>query len=219
MKTKTLKISADFILYGISLANAFRLAWAYAYADAGGNWFSLPGAFGLGIGAMISLGVAYISGKIPGKMTDTRKRLGWAVLIVGLILETIIVSPLTLTDMPEKLRLTLGNLDWLWAVVLALTPSLILAGVAFASGNLVGDAKKPDEAALESGTQPAQPTAKPSKPIEAAGNVLCRNGCDHAPMTQDGENAHQRWCKKNPNRFPDGAIPVDMSTMKKDLRP
>lgn len=190
-----IKVSADIILYGVSIANSFRLAWAYAYADAGGNVLSLPGVFGLGIGATASLGIAYVSGKIPGKMTAARKRLAWAVLVIALLLEIMILSPLTLSDIPDKLRLTLGWAAPLWSVVLALLPSLIMAGVAFASGNLVADTAEPKAFV-------AQPAAEPRKPGKKAGAVACRHGCNHVPMTQDGENAHSRWCKNNPVNQP-----------------
>lgn len=193
------KVSADVILYGIAIANSFRLAWAYAYADAGGNVLSLPGAFGLGIGATASLGIAYVSGKIPGRITAGRKRLAWAVLIIALLLEIIILSPLTLSDIPDRLRLTLGWLAPAWSVVLALMPSLIMAGVAFASGNLVADPHEPAQGA-------AQPSAEPKKPEKKIGTIACRHGCKHPPMTQDGENAHSRWCNLNPaNKQPEQA--------------
>jgi hypothetical protein len=132
------KLSAEHILYGIAIANALRLAWAYATADAGGKLNSLPGTFGLVLGAMVSVGTAFISGKLPTRMTKSRKALTWVMFIALLIMEPAILAPITMMDMPEALKFTLGVVgSWTWAVLLALVPSLVLAGVAIANGGLV----------------------------------------------------------------------------------
>lgn len=67
-KPRLPRLTAEFILYGVSLANALRLAWAYATADANGAIFSLPGAFGLILGAMVSVGTAFVAGKLAARM-------------------------------------------------------------------------------------------------------------------------------------------------------
>ena len=102
MKKITLpKLSAEHILYGIAAANALRLAYAYSTADANGNVWSLPGAFGLMLGAVISIGTAFISGKLGARLTKSRKALTWAAFVMLLVLEPVILAPITMMDMPE----------------------------------------------------------------------------------------------------------------------
>jgi hypothetical protein len=137
-KPKSWKITADYIMYGIAIANAFRLAWAYAYADADGVALSLPGGFGLLLGATVSIGTAFVAGRIPG-LKGKRLILSWVGLVLLLIMEPAILSPLTYTDMPARLRENIpGLIGWAWAVILALVPSLVMVSIAFANNGLVG---------------------------------------------------------------------------------
>jgi hypothetical protein len=155
------KLSAEHILYGIAIANALRLAWAYATADAIGNLVSLPGVFGLVLGAMVSVGTAFISGKLPTRLAKSRKALTWSMFIALLIMEPAILAPITMMDMPEALKLTLGSVgSWTWAALLALVPSLVLAGVAIANGGLVEATTQPTQT---SQSETEKPKSKPVK--------------------------------------------------------
>jgi hypothetical protein len=132
------KLTANHILYSIALANALRLAWGYAFADADGNILSLPGAFGSLMGSAISVGTAFIAGKLGGKLTKTRKTLTWSAFVILLILEPFILAPITMNHMAPGMKVLLGpGFSWAWAAAMALVPSLVLAGVAVANGGLV----------------------------------------------------------------------------------
>ena len=209
MKKFTLpKLSAEHILYGIAAANALRLAYAYSTADAGGNVWSLPGAFGLMLGAVISIGTAFISGKVGARLTKSRKALTWAAFVMLLVLEPVILAPITMMDMPEALRETLGGMAWPWAVTLALVPSLVLAGVAVANGGLV-EATQPSAQKSQSepqsdasGTERPQAKGKRGKKSqsEPQSEIPCRYApaCDRTFTSQNAANAHARGCSHRP---------------------
>jgi hypothetical protein len=132
------RLTAEAILYTIAAANAVRIGWAYAYADAGGNLFSAPGLAGGLLGLTLSVGTAFVAGKIPGLKAKIRIRLTWSALALILVLEPVILAPLTVTDMPLALKTTLpGVWGWGWAVIMALLPSLMIAAISFANGAMV----------------------------------------------------------------------------------
>ena len=202
------KLSAEHILYGIAAANALRLAYAYSTADAGGNVWSLPGAFGLMLGAVISIGTAFISGKLGARLTKSRKALTWAAFVMLLILEPVILAPITMMDMPEALRETLGGMAWPWAVTLALVPSLVLAGVAVANGGLVETTQpsapksQSEPQSDASGTERPQAKGKRGKKSqsEPQSEIPCRYApaCDRTFASQNAANAHARGCAHRP---------------------
>lgn len=193
------KLKPEHILYGIALANALRLAWAYATADAGGNLLSLPGAFGSLMGAAVSVGTAFIAGKLGGKLTKARKSMTWSALIILLVLEPFILAPITKTHMSSSIAETLGSgWSWAWAVALALVPSLVLAGVAVANGGLVeATAQQPvsETSGSLSGT-----SGRSAKKGSKAAKVSCRYegaGCKRTG-SQAAMNAHARSCPFKP---------------------
>lgn len=202
------RLTAEHILYGIAAANALRLAYAYSTADAGGNVWSLPGAFGLLLGAVISVGTAFISGKLGAKLTKARLRLTWGAFILLLVLEPVILAPITMMDMPEALRETLGGMAWPWAVVLALVPSLVLAGVAVANGGIV-EAAQPSAPKSQSEPQSGQSEAERPQAngkrarksqSEPQSEIPCRYApaCDRTFASQNAANAHARGCAHRP---------------------
>jgi len=155
-KLPKFKLRAEHILYTVAAANAVRLAWAYAYADAGGNLFSAPGAAGTMMGLTVSVSVAFVAGKLPGVRGKARIQLTWSALALILVLEPLILAPLTVTDMPHSLRATLPfPLDWLWSIILALLPSLALAAVSLANGSMI------EATAQAPASDQASETAKP----------------------------------------------------------
>ena len=211
MKKITLpKLSAEHILYGIAAANALRLAYAYSTADANGNVWSLPGAFGLMLGAVISIGTAFISGKLGARLTKSRKALTWAAFVMLLVLEPVILAPITMMDMPEALRETLGGMAWGWAVVLALVPSLVLAGVAVANGGLVETTQpsvqksqsEPQSDASGVSSAPKRRSTAQSAKNAAHGLAFpmeCPHGCGETLKSASQYSAHVgRWCKNRP---------------------
>ena len=220
MKTKlpTLQLNAQHILYGISIANALRLAWAYATADAGGNVFSVPGVFGSLLGASISVGTAFVAGKLGGKMTNTRKSITWTVLVLLLVLEPVILAPITMTHMSVAMVTLLGPVaGWIWSVILALVPSLLIVGIAVANGGLVeATAPKPQsetsdgnesQATAESGSAKKSGRSKAqSEKSEAQVTVACRYSpqCERtftkATLLQanNAANAHASKCVFKP---------------------
>jgi hypothetical protein len=193
------KLRAEHILYSIALANALRLAWAYATADAGGNLLSLPGAFGSLMGIAVSVGTAFMAGKLGGKLTKARKALTWSAFVILLILEPIILAPITMTHMSASMAAMLGpGFSWAWAVVLALVPSLVLAGVAVANGGLVeGSAQQqPSEGSGSLSENKPRSTKGSKKPA----TVHCRYegaGCKRTG-SQAAMNAHARSCPFKP---------------------
>ena len=203
---KSLRLTPEHILYGIALANALRLAWAYATADAQGQLLSLPGAFGLMLGGVISIGTAFISGRLGAKLTKARLRLTWIAFVTLLVLEPVILAPITMMDMPDELRNTLGGFAWAWAVILALVPSLVLAGVSVASGGVV-DAVAPapqskpqsdaseDEKPLSGGKRSQKSQPKPPSEFVCA---HAGAGCDRTFASQNAANAHARTCQFKP---------------------
>lgn len=209
MKLKPVQLNAQHILYGISIANALRLAWAYATADAGGNVLSMPGVFGSLLGASISVGTAFVAGKLGGKMTNARKTITWTVLGLLLILEPVILSPITMTHMSVAMLTLLGPVaGWIWSAILALVPSLVIVGVAVANGGLVeATAPKPQSETSEaSESQPVAETgsakgkSRTSKTSKKADIVACKYegaGCTRTG-TQNAMNAHARGCQFKP---------------------
>lgn len=219
---KRIYLTADHILYGISTANALRLAWAYAAADAGGNILSVPGAFGSLLGASISLGTAFIAGKLGGKLTKIRTTIVWTALILLLVLEPTILAPITMSHMPVAMVTLLGPVvAWIWSIVMALVPSLVLAGVSIANGGLIeaGAAKPLSEngatliALSESQSFAESRSAKKSgrsksqsEKSEPQVTVACRNApqCDRTftkatrLKAQNAENAHAGKCGFRP---------------------
>lgn len=193
------KLKAEHILYGIALANALRLAWGYAFADAGGNIMSLPGAFGSLMGAAISVGTAFIAGRLGGKLTKSRKTLTWAAFVTLLILEPFILAPISMNHMSPAMRALMGPLvSWAWAVALALVPSLVLAGVAVANGGLVeATAQQPPSETSGSLSASSSGSAKGSK---KSAIVHCRYegaGCKRTG-SQGAMNAHAAKCPFKP---------------------
>lgn len=134
------RLSAEHIMYSIAAANALRFAWAYSVADAGGNVWSLPGAFGIVLGASISIGTAFLAGRLGGNLRGMRKVLTWASFLLLLVLEPVILAPITLSEMPDSIRAVVGWFSPFWAVTLALVPSLVMAGISAADGKLVESA-------------------------------------------------------------------------------
>lgn len=172
------KITAAHIMYSVAIANAFRLAWAYAYADADGRALSLPGTFGLVLGAAVSIGTAFVAGRIPATK-GKRLILSWAGLVALLIMEPLILAPLTFTDMPAKLRANIpGGWGWSWSVILALVPSIVMVSIAFANGGLVGSATE---------SLPSQP--KPAK-AKVEPKFIC--SCGFEAKSQSALNGHQK---------------------------
>ena len=212
-KTTNLRLTAEHILYGISIANALRLAWAYATADAQGNVFSVPGAFGSLLGLSISLGTAFVAGKLGGKMTQTRKAITWTVLVSLLILEPIILAPITMTHMSVSMVTLLGPIaGWVWAAILALVPSLVLAGVAVANGGLIeATAAKTQNETSESLSVAAGGSAKKKARSKSQSGSHADVACRYAPQcgrtfyTQNAANAHARNCGYKPI----AVMPVD----------
>lgn len=207
---KTLRLSAEHIMYGIAIANALRLAWAYAEADADGNVISLPGAFGLLLGASVSIGTAFIAGKLGGRLTKGRKVLTWAVFVLVLMIEPFLLAPITRSDMSASMSALLGPLfSWAWAVSLALVPSLVLAGVAVANGGLVDGSAQPSQS---EGSQPVSDattgsagskgrSAKGKRAKAQLSQIPCPHagaGCDVTKPTQNAINAHAGRCKYKP---------------------
>ena len=198
------KLTAEHILYGIAAANALRLGWAYASADAGGQILSVPGVVGAILGATVSIGTAFIAGKLGGKLTKARKAITWAAFVIVLILEPIILAPLTMTHMSEPMAQLLGpGFGWAWSVALALVPSLVLAGVAVANGSLVeAAAQQPQEASSGSLSEPQTRSRKSSgrsaKKKSAAAEVPCRYQCGQLFGSQNAANAHARSCAYRP---------------------
>jgi hypothetical protein len=215
MKTKLpqlpqFRLTADHILYSIAGANAVRIAWAYAYADASGNLLSPPGAAGALLGVSLSFGTAFVAGKLPGLVRKpTRMKMTSIALGLILALEPVVLAPITLTHMPSALKSTLPSpLDGLWSVALALLPSLLLAGLSFANGSMIeGTTTQPAPAT----TQPAPATtpAKASEPEPApatAESLPCPHagaGCDKVfvvsdykslKAAQNAANAHAGRC-------------------------
>lgn len=193
------KLKAEHILYSIALANALRLAWGYAFADAGGNILSLPGAFGSLMGGAVSVGTAFISGKLGGKLTKARKTLTWTAFVILLVLEPFILAPITMNHMAPAMRTLLGPLfSWVWAAALALVPSLVLAGVAVANGGLVEATAQPP---LSEGSGSLSGAAGGSaKGSSKAAKVHCRYegaGCKRTG-TQAAMNAHAGKCPYKP---------------------
>ena len=193
------QLKAEHILYSIALANALRLAWAYAAADAGGNLFSLPGAFGSLMGIAVSAGTAFISGKLGGKLTKARKTLTWSAFVILLVLEPFILAPITMTHMSPTMATVLGpGFSWAWAIALALVPSLVLAGVAVANGGLVeATAQQPSSEASGSLSEGSSRSAKGSS---KTAKVHCRYegaGCKRTG-SQAAMNAHARSCPFKP---------------------
>jgi hypothetical protein len=199
VKLKLPKLTAEHILYGIATANALRLAWAYATADAGGNVVSLPGFFGLLLGATVSIGTAFISGKLGGRLTQGRKVLTWAAFVLVLVIEPIILAPITMSHMSTPMMALLGVWgSWVWAISLALVPSLVLAGVAVANGRLVeATAPKPLSEASESQSQGSARRAKKSKSQSLAACRYAGAGCE-MKGSQNAMNAHARYCPFKP---------------------
>lgn len=206
-----LKLKADHILYGISLANALRLAWAYASADAGGEIVSLPGAFGLLMGLSVSVGTAFIAGKLGSRLTKGRKTLTWLAFLILLTLEPFILAPLTMTHMsPEMSQVLSPGFSWAWAAVLALVPSLVLAGVAVANGGLVEAGAQP--AASEGNILLSDPSHRSTKGKSKAATVHCRYegaGCKRTG-SQAAMNAHARSCPFKPTI----SMPVESRSQK-----
>jgi hypothetical protein len=157
IKSKPWKLTAEYIMYAVAIANAFRLAWAYAYADADGVALSLPGGFGLLLGASVSIGTAFVASRIPG-LKNKRLILAWVGLACLLIMEPAILAPLTYTDMPARLRENIpGLMGWGWSIVLALVPSLVMVSIAFANGGLVGTTQQATQTTTQTTAQPAKP--------------------------------------------------------------
>ena len=204
------RLTAEHILYGIGIANALRLAWAYATADAGGNVISLPGFFGLLMGAAVSIGTAFIAGKLAARLTKARKTLTWCAFIASLILEPIILAPITMTHMSVSVSTLLGPIvSWIWSVVLALVPSIVLAGVAVANGGLVEGSAQPAQsegsgslsAADTGSSKPASLSAKGKRIKQSLSSFPCPHagaGCDVIKHTQQAINAHAGRCKYKP---------------------
>lgn len=193
------KLKAEHILYAIALANALRLAWGYAFADAGGNIFSLPGAFGSLLGSAISIGTAFIAGRLGGRLTKARKALTWSAFIILLILEPFILAPITMTHMAPGMRELLGPLvSWVWAAALALVPSLVLAGVAVANGGLVEAAAQ--QPVSESSGSLSRTSGRSAKGKSKPATVHCRYegaGCKRTG-SQAAMNAHAGKCPYKP---------------------
>jgi hypothetical protein len=187
-----IKLKAEHILYGIALANSLRLAWGYSFADAGGNIISLPGAFGSVMGSAISIGTAFIAGRLGSRLTKARKALTWSAFIVLLILEPFILAPITMSHMTPSMLDLLGPIvSWIWSIALALVPSLVLAGVAVANGGLV-------EATAQQ--QLSETSGSLSKGSKKSATVHCRYegaGCKRTG-TQGAMNAHARSCPFKP---------------------
>ena len=202
MSVKLPRLNAEHILYGISIANALRLAWAYAVSDAGGNVISLPGLFGLMLGASISVGTAFVAGKLGGKLTNTRKAISWTVFIVLLVLEPMILAPITMTNLSDDMAQVLGRtMSWVWAVTLASVPSILLAGVAVANGGLVDTvAHAPQIQGTATGATDsvgvAGRTAKSAKHSAPEMRTCKVEGCGMPYRWPQGKGAHyKKWHK------------------------
>lgn len=204
---KPFKLTAEHILYSIAIANALRLAWAYATADAGGEVMSVPGLFGLLMGAAASVGTAFIAGKLGARLTKARKILTWCAFVAVLILEPIILAPITMTHMSASMSALLGpGFSWIWSVVMALVPSLILAGVAVANGGLVEATAQPaqsDGSGSLSGADAgsAKGSGRSSKgklPLKVFECPHTGAGCTVTKTTQEAINAHAGRCKFKP---------------------
>jgi hypothetical protein len=208
MTTKNIKmqLTAAHVVYGISIANALRLAWAYAEADAGGKVISLPGAFGTLLGAGVSLGTAFIAGKLGGKLTKVRTTLVWCVLVLLLVLEPTILAPITISHMSVTMETVLNPLmRWVWAVVLALVPSLVIAGIAVANGGLIEataakSQSEPSESLSGAEPQPAKRSSRSKSQSEQKAKIACRYApqCDRTFDSQNAENAHAGRCGFKP---------------------
>ena len=227
----------ELITAGIALANGVRLAWAYAYADAGGVVFSPPGAAGLILGASLSLGTAWVAGAVsrqvaesempkikgakrtPSEKAKERKARraqlkalgGSAGLAALLILEPFILAPITLTDMPSRLVANLpGAWAWAWSAALAVAPSIILAALAFAGGT---DA--PAAPRMRS-TKPRTAHAKPEPaPADAQSAPAVKQDAPEVQCTEPGcgmpyknKAAHYRWHHRQPVEV-DRALLID----------
>lgn len=224
MTTKPIKmqLTAAQVVYGISLANALRLAWAYAEADAGGVVLSLPGAFGLLLGGGVSLGTAFIAGKLGGKLTKLRTVLVWIALGLLLVLEPTILAPLTVSHLSVSMETVLGPvLRWGWAVALALVPSLVIAGIAIANGGLIeATVSQPRSEGSESlsgaESAPAKGSGRSSGKSKSAATIACRYApqCGRSFATQNAENAHAGKCGFKPTISMPMALPLEES--KKD---
>lgn len=205
-KPVKMQLTAAHVVYGISIANALRLAWAYAEADAGGEVLSFPGAFGLLLGAGVSLGTAFIAGKLGGKLTKVRTTLVWCVLVLLLVLEPTILAPITVSHMSVTMETVLGPImRWVWAVVLALVPSLVIAGIAVANGGLIeATAAKPlsetSEPVSGAAPLPAKKSGRSKSQSETKAKIACRYApqCDRTFESQNAENAHAGRCGFKP---------------------
>lgn len=221
MTTKPIKmqLTASQVVYGISLANALRLAWAYAEADAGGMVLSLPGAFGLLLGGGVSLGTAFIAGKLGGKLPKVRTVLVWSALGLLLVLEPMILAPLTVSHLSVSMETVLGPvLRWGWAVALALVPSLVIAGIAIANGGLIeATVSKPlsEGSESQSGAEsaPAKGSGRSKRMSGPTATIACRYApqCGRSFATQNAENAHAGKCGFKPTI----AMPVMESSAEK----
>ena len=202
-KSMKIRLTAEHILYGISIANALRLAWAYATADAGGKILSVPGVFGMLLGASVSLGTAFVAGKLGGKLTKVRTIILWITLGLLLLLEPTILAPITMTHLPVSMETLLHPImRWVWSVVLALVPSLVLAGVSIANGGLVeAVASKPlSETQSDAGSLPAKKNSRLKSLSKPQAEFPCRHApqCGRTFKTQNAENAHAGRCGFKP---------------------
>jgi hypothetical protein len=190
----------EVIIAGISLANGVRLAWAYSYADAAGNLQSAPGLAGLLLGGSISLGTAYVSGAVarllieseppviedgakptaPERAAIRKSKTAAAraqIAIVGLagllVLEPVILAPLSITDMPTTLAANLpAPWNWIWSVTLAIAPSLALAAVAVAEPPVRASAP----AHAQGATAPANTSATAQSGKKGSASALQKSG-------------------------------------------
>jgi hypothetical protein len=183
------RLTADHILYAVALANSVRIGWAYAFVDAGGNLLSAPGLAGALLGAVLSLGTAFVAGKIPALKAKARVRLTWISLALILVLEPVILAPITVTHMPAALQTTLpGGWKWLWGVTAALLPSLVLAAISFSNGSLVEGSAASEEKPARSEPKPAKSEPEPAKEPEKPA-FSCH--CGYIAKSQAALNAHQ----------------------------
>ena len=143
-RARTFRFGGATIIVIIALVQGSRFALAFHLADAG--FASLFGPFAMIIdilggllGIATSLGIGYVASIMPGIQAAQRGKWVKVALTVLLVVAPFILAPVTVAGMDPGLRKTLDDIGsvWVWAVITASAPDLVIAAISMADKDLL----------------------------------------------------------------------------------
>lgn len=223
-RARTFRFGGGAIIGIIAIVQGSRFAVAFHLADVGhaaqfGQLAIIIDLMGGALGLATSLGIGYVASIMPGIKAQERSRWVKVALVVLLVIAPFILAPVTVAGMDEGLRHVLADVwsQWLWAVITASAPDIVIAAISMADQNLLSVAQPAvsvaEPALSHSSASPAtaQPRSASSQPAkQVAEPTLYRCECGKTDAKRQVIIGHQRACAIHLAAKAGAAIPVEL---------